>query len=188
MLAAGGATRFGSPKAIAVLDGRPLLEHVLDVAAAARLEPVVVVLGEAAHQIEAVVAWREERRVRNPDPARGLSSSLRIGIEAVAALQPAVDAVVILLGDQPRVRSDVVAALLARRPHTDRQIVAPRYARDGGSNPIVVDRSAFDLAADSVGDRGLGPLIASRPDLVELVEIAGSNPDVDTPADLADLV
>ena len=188
VLAAGAATRFGSPKALALLDGRPMLEHVLDAAAAAGLEPVVVVLGEAHARVEAAVRWRGEIRVRNPDPGRGLGSSVHVGLEAIGALEPPVEAVVILLGDQPRVRSDVIAALLDPLASSQRAIVAPRYAGGGGPNPLVLARSAFDLAAHVEGDRGLGPLIAARPELVQLVEVPGTNPDVDTPADLAGLV
>jgi molybdenum cofactor cytidylyltransferase len=165
-----------------------MLEHVLDAAAAARLEPVVVVLGEARDRIELAVGWRAELRIRNPDPARGLASSLRIGLEAITAARPPVDAVVILLGDQPRVGAAVIAALLQGRAASDRPIVVPRYADGGGANPVVLARAAFDLAAGLEGDHGLGPLIAARPELVEVVDVPGTNPDVDTPADLAGLI
>ena len=66
VLAAGASRRFGSPKLLAPLDGQPLLQHVLDTVAMARLEDVVVVLGDEAASIEAAIAWRGERRVINP--------------------------------------------------------------------------------------------------------------------------
>ena len=184
VLAAGAATRFGAPKALALLGGRPMLELVLDAAAVAGLEPVVVVLGDARDRVEAAVNWHAELRVRNPDPARGLASSLRVGLDTVAGVRPPVDAVVILLGDQPRLRTDVIASLLDRHGTSDRPIVVPRYAGGGGANPVVLSRAAFDLAAGLDGDHGLGPLIAARRELVEIVDVAGTNPDVDTPADL----
>ena len=184
VLAAGNATRFGSPKALATLDGRPMLEHVVSAAVDAGLEPVIVVLGDAADVIDPAIDWRGVRRVRNPDPRRGLSSSLRLGLHAIEVERPAVGAAVILLGDQPRTTPATIASLVAaRRP--DRAIVACRYAADGGPNPVLVERSAFGLAASAEGDRGLGPLIAARPDLVTFVDVPGMNVDVDTPADLA---
>ena len=91
---------FGSPKALAKLDGRPILEHVLDAVRDAGIDDVIVVLGHAADEIEEGIDWLEERRVRNPDP-RHLSSSLQVGIDAVAAIDPPVRAAVIVLGDQP---------------------------------------------------------------------------------------
>jgi len=94
VLAAGAASRFGSPKALARLDGRPILEHVLDAVREAGIKEVVVVLGHAAAEIEDGIQWLDEHLVRNPDP-RHLSSSLQVGVAAAAALEPAPSAVVI---------------------------------------------------------------------------------------------
>jgi molybdenum cofactor cytidylyltransferase len=183
VLAAGASSRFGSPKALARIDGRPMLEAVLGVARSAGLEPIVVVLGHAAHEIEAGVEWGGARRVRNPDPARGLASSLQVGIDAIAALEPPADAVVVLLGDQPRTSPATIAALVAARG-VGRPIVVPAYDGGGGHNPVLLERAAFGLAAEAVGDRGLGPVLDAHPELVGHLALAGTNPDIDTPADL----
>ncbi|HET9520348.1 MAG TPA: NTP transferase domain-containing protein [Candidatus Limnocylindrales bacterium] len=187
VLAAGAATRFGSPKALAMLDGRPLLEHVLDAIRTAGIEEVVVVLGHAADEIEERVDWLSERRVRNPDP-RHLSSSLQVGLAAVLELERPVRAVVIALGDQPRTRPEVIHALMTASREAEEPIVIPRYADGGGANPVLVKREAFEVIDEATGDRGLGPLLAGDPDLVHEVPVAGSNPDVDTPADLLELI
>lgn len=187
VLAAGASRRFGSPKLLAPLDGRPLLQHALDGVAAAGLDDVVVVLGEAHTAVEAAIAWRGERRRVNPRPEDGLSSSLRIGLDA-AAEDPAADAVLIVLGDQPALRPDVLAAVVDAAERTDRPVVRVRYADDAAPNPVLVRRPAWALAAGLDGDRGLGPLLDRRPDLVAEVPVAGRNPDVDTPDDLARLV
>jgi CTP:molybdopterin cytidylyltransferase MocA/SAM-dependent methyltransferase len=185
VLAAGAATRFGSPKVLARLEGRAVLEHVLTAARSSGLDPIVVVLGDAADAIEAQVSWAGERRVRNPDPGRGLSSSVAIGLEAIGAIDPPVDGAVILLGDQPLTRPDVIRALVSAPQDSGRPVVVPRYADGGGANPILVRREAFALVGGATGDRGLGPLLAANPDLVATVPVPGSNPDVDTRADLA---
>jgi molybdenum cofactor cytidylyltransferase len=184
VLAAGASHRFGSPKLLAPLDGRPVLQHVLDVVAAAGLVDVVVVVGERAAAIEGAVTWRSERIEVNPRPADGLSSSLRIGLDAAAA-DPTVDAVLVLLGDQPGVRPNVIAAVLAAAETTPEAIVRVRYADDEAPNPVLVRRAAWALAAGLSGDRGLGPLLAERADLVAEVAVPGTNPDIDTPEDLA---
>ncbi|HYN69359.1 MAG TPA: NTP transferase domain-containing protein [Candidatus Eisenbacteria bacterium] len=191
ILAAGSASRFGAPKALARFDGRPLLEHSLVAARAAGLEPIVVVLGAAADSIEAEVAWAGERRLRNPSPGRGLASSLAIGIDAVAGVDPPVDVVVVLLGDQPRTDPVVIRSLVSRYEDgraVGAAFVVPRYAAGSGANPVLVARSAFGLAREARGDRGLGPLIEAHPELVLVVPVDGDNPDVDTPADLVGLV
>ncbi len=189
VLAAGASTRFGSPKLLALLDGRPVLQHALDAVAAAGIDDVVVVLGEAAAAVEAAIAWRAERRIVNPRPADGLASSLRCGLDAAVEV-PGTDAALVVLGDQPAVRSGVIRAILnaAADPATaSAPLLRVRYADDPAPNPVLVRRSAWALAAGLDGDRGLGALLASRPDLVVAVEAPGDNPDIDIPADLAAL-
>ena len=184
ILAAGSSSRFKSAKALAPLRDRPLLQHVLDVAAVPGFAEVVVVLGHDAHDIERRMDWRLELRVRNPDPDAGLSSSLRIGLES---LSPGIQAALILLGDQPLVRADVIEALLNAFGSDARTIVVPRYRDGGGSNPLLIHRLAWPLAREARADRGLGPVVREHPELVVEVDVAGSNPDVDTPEDLAAL-
>jgi molybdenum cofactor cytidylyltransferase len=189
VLAAGASTRFGGPKLLAHLDGRPILQHVLDAAAASGPTMSVVVLGHRAEEVKAQMAWRGEHRVHNPDPRRGLASSVQVGLAALESADPAgeLEAVLILLGDQPRVRPTVIHDLIHAADSSDRPIVAPAYSDGGGHNPVLLRRSAWPVAAASKGDRGLGPIIAGRPDLVLKVPVGGANPDVDTPADLAAL-
>ncbi len=189
VLAAGASSRFGSPKLLAPLRGRPVLQHTLDAVAAAGLGDVVVVLGADAGAIEAAIAWRGERRVRNGRPEDGLASSLRVGLDA-AAETPAAEAALVVLGDQPAVRPDVIRAVLdaaASPGAAGARFVRPRYPEDPAPNPVLVRRDAWELAAALRGDRGLGPLLAARPESVAEVPVAGANPDVDTPEDLAAL-
>jgi CTP:molybdopterin cytidylyltransferase MocA len=186
VLAAGASTRFGSPKLVAPLAGRPVLQHTLDAVASAGLDDVVVVLGEAAAAVETAIAWRGERRVVNPRPADGLSSSLRLGLDA-AADDPAAEAVLVVLGDQPVVRPEVLRSIIEAATAHDEPFVRARYSRDGAPNPVLVRRSAWASAAGLSGDRGLGPLLAEHPGLVHAVDVDGANPDVDTLADLAAL-
>ncbi len=141
----------------------------------------VVVLGDDAPSIERAISWGLARRVLNPDPTRGLSSSLKVGVEA---LDPDVGAALIVLGDQPRLPPTVIATLLASPPTPKRPIVVPRYPDDHGRNPVLIGRSVFSQATEATGDRGLGPWIEAHPELVREVEVEGQNPDIDTRADL----
>ena len=187
VLAAGASRRFGSPKLLAPLDGRPVLAHTLDAVAAAGIPDVVVVLGEAAAAVEQAIAWRGERRVVNPRPGDGLASSLRCGLDAATDV-PGADAVLVILGDQPAVRPGVIRAVIAAAAEPANAafpFVRARYATDGAPNPVLVRRSSWATAAGLDGDRGLGALLAARPELVLAVEVPGDNPDIDTPADLA---
>jgi molybdenum cofactor cytidylyltransferase len=182
VLAAGAASRFGGGKLLAPVEGRPILQHVLDRIAAAGIDDVVVVLGAEAANVERAIQWRGERRVRNPDPSRGLSSSLQVG---VGALDGGVDAAMIVLGDQPLLPARAIRALLDADADDARPIVVPVYGDNAGRNPVLLGRAAFGLVAAATGDRGLGPLLAGHPELVREIPIrvAGGNPDVDTRED-----
>ncbi len=92
-----------------------------------------------------------------------------------------------ILGDQPMVDPAVLRALLAAETRAGVDFVVPRYVGGGGGNPVLVLRSGFAAVSAATGDRGLGPLLAAAPERVATVELGGSNPDVDTPADLAEL-
>lgn len=195
VLAAGSASRFGGGKLLAPLRGRPILQHVLDAVAGAGIRDVVVVLGADAPATEAGIAWRRERRVANPRPEDGLGSSLRLGVAAARALDPVPDALLVVLGDQPLIRPGVIHSIvdaggettIGPRPGLDQPVVVPRYVDDGSRNPVLIRREAWGLVDEVDGDRGLGPLLAARPELVREVRVVGGNPDVDTREDLARL-
>src|SRR3954471_9653189 len=96
VLAAGGSLRFGGPKQLAQLDGRPLLEHVLIAMTHAGLDKVAVVLGSSAPEVAAGVPLHGADVVMAEDWPEGMAASLRAG---VAALDDC-DAVAVALGDQ----------------------------------------------------------------------------------------
>ena len=188
VLAAGAGRRFGGGKLLALLDDRPVLQHAVDAAADWGPDALIAVLGHDADVAERIVGWGDAQRVRNPDPDRGLASSLQVGVAAAAAVDPPLDGVFVALGDQPRVRAATYRTL-ARAAAADggsHPIVVPRYSGEaaGVANPALLLRAAWPTVATLGGDRGMGPVIASRPELVLAVPIDGTNPDVDTPEDL----
>ena len=205
VLAAGAGSRFagsrlnasrpaGSPSAgaklLAELGGRPLLDHVLATAGSVGFGELIVVVPPAAPELERIAQGRGARVVVNPAPEAGLSSSVKVGLAGFLRREDAGEnagphAALILLGDQPRTSRATIDALLAAEVPEDRSIVVPRYAGGGGANPVLLLRAAWPLAAALDGDRGFGPLIHARPELVVEVELPGDNPDVDTPTDLA---
>ena len=182
VLAAGAGSRFGGGKARAAVLGKPMLGSVLDRVAEAGIEDVVVVLGEDADAVEAAVSWRAERRLRNLNPGRGLASSLQLGLAHVPAKA---EAALILLGDQPFVPVETIDALIDEAERPGRSVLVPAYNGDASRNPVLLKRRAFELVDEAEGDRGLGPVLARHPELVTEVAVQGSNPDIDTPGDLA---
>jgi molybdenum cofactor cytidylyltransferase len=187
-------SRFGGGKMRARLDDRPLVAHVLATARGAGLRRLVLVLGGDAATVRADLLAADPAALDgvlvavNPAAERGLASSLRLGL-AVATAAPAPAGVLVLLGDQPRVRPAVIAAVIAAAEGAPPETwaVAPLYGDDRASNPVLLLRSGWSLVAGLEGDRGIGPLLTLRPDLVVRVPAAGANPDVDTLEDLAAL-
>ena len=196
ILAAGVGSRFGGGKVRAALDGLPLVAHVLAAVRAAGIGRVVVVLGRDATGVldavrEAAPGALEQVIVAvNPAPERGLAASLRLGFGVATAAGPdglPPGGVLVLLGDQPRVRADVLRLLLEAPAPADAVALVPRYAEDAASNPVLLLPGGWPLVAGLSGDRGLGQLLAADPARVVGVAVPGANPDVDTPADLAAL-
>lgn len=183
VLAAGHGTRFGGGKMLAQIAGRPMLQHVLDLAAAAALDPVVVVLGNDSEQIEAAIEWRTEIRVLNGHPERGISGSLKVGLEAIGDS----DSALILLGDQPLLTLDQIRTILSTNRDSAEPVVVPRYGDSQPGNPVLLARSAWPLALALTGDQGMSQLFATRPGLVRYVDVPGRNDGIDTPADRAAL-
>jgi CTP:molybdopterin cytidylyltransferase MocA len=187
VLAAGAGRRFGGGKLLASLEGRPILQHVLDALAEAGIENPFVVVGGDADELEAAVRWRDAHRVRNPDPDVGLASSLQLGWQAAMLTSPRPDAVIVLLGDQPRVDSAVIRELIAQPVDPARPVIVAHHA-DGARNPVRLEPEAASLVAATTGDRGLGPAIDAHPELVRTLDLEALNPDIDAPADLVALL
>jgi molybdenum cofactor cytidylyltransferase len=183
VLAAGAARRFGAPKQLAELDGRPLLAHVLEAARAVpALDPVVVVLGAHAAAIRDGVALDGVTVVECADWERGQSASLRSGIAAL----PAVDAAVVLLGDQPALGPQVIAGALDAWDPAACDAVRTAYGGAPG-HPVVLGRPVLDAAARLTGDAGARTLLAEFRVRTWDAAGLGDPADVDTPEALAAL-
>jgi molybdenum cofactor cytidylyltransferase len=194
ILAAGSGTRFGGAKIRASLEGRPLVFHVQVAARAAGLARIILVLGRDAVEVREALLATDPAALDgvlvavNAAPERGLATSLRLGLAAATA-EPTPAGVVVLLGDQPRVRPEVIAMIAAAVPGVPAgtRAVAPAYEGDGAPNPVLLLSPAWPLVAALDGDRGLGPVLGADPALVVRVPVVGTSPDVDTPQDLAAL-
>lgn len=181
VLAGGTSSRLGRPKQLLVLEGRPVLQHVVDAAAGAGLDEVVVVLGHMADEIAAAISLPPGGRTcLNPRYASGQSTSLAAGLEAA---DPAADAAVILLGDQPRIGSSVVRAVVDRYREAGARVVRAWY---GGrpAHPVLFDRSVWDDLRAVEGDRGARDLLKAHPDWESRLDAGDEVPsDLDTWAD-----
>jgi molybdenum cofactor cytidylyltransferase len=181
VLGAGRSTRMGAiNKLIAEIGGKPLVRIAAEQALASRAAPVIVVTGHQREQVEAALAGLPVRFVHNPDYAEGLGTSLKAGI---AAVPEDADGAIVCLGDMPQVDSTLIDRLIgAFDPERGALVVAPTIEGRRG-NPVVWARRFFPDLMTVTGDTGARHLIASYPEAVAEVPVAGDAAltDVDTP-------
>jgi nicotine blue oxidoreductase len=178
VLAAGAGVRFGRPKQLADLDGKPMLEHAICALTTSPVGRVVVVLGAAADQVAAAVDAHGADFVICERWDEGQSASLACGLAELADCE----AVVITLGDQPRLSPDAVRRVIAGRADGVDAVRATYGGAPG--HPVLLEQRLFERMRDVSGDHGARNLLLS----VHTNEVAcddlGGGEDVDTPAQL----
>ena len=178
VLGAGGSTRLGRPKQLLAYGGGTLLGHVVGVARECRFAQTIVAIGGSADEVREGVDLTGTEVVVNDAYGAGCSSSIAA---ALAVVDPRCDVLVLMLGDQPGVTGDTVAALLAGRGEAP--LAVCRYD-DGRGHPIAFARGVFGELAELHGDKGVWRLLDRRAGNVTEVPIAGPIPrDVDTAED-----
>ena len=181
LLAAGQSRRMGGPnKLLAEIDGVPMVTRVAQRLLAARARPIIAVLGNQAEMVDAALGKLPVERVRNPEFAAGLSTSLKRGI---AALPPDLDGVIICLGDMPLISGRHLDRLIAAfNPLEGRAIIVPTRRGKRG-NPVLWSKRFFPEMAELAGDVGAKHLIGEHAELVAEVEMDDDAVlvDIDTP-------
>ena len=153
---------------------------------ASRARPIIAVLGNRADEVDAALGRLPVERVRNPDFAQGLSTSLKRGL---AALPGDLDGALVCLGDMPLVAGRHIDRLIAAfNPLEGRAIIVPTRRGKRG-NPILWASRLFPEMAQIQGDVGARHLIGEHADLVAEIEMEDDAVlvDIDTPEALAAL-
>jgi molybdenum cofactor cytidylyltransferase len=174
VLAAGGA------KQPADLQGSPLLEHALRTMSLAPVDRAVVVLGAEAEDVVRTVDLCGLKPVVCDRWEEGQSASLACGLAVLSDCE----AVVVTLGDQPRVAVEAIARVLAARDSAP--AVRATYGGDPG-HPVVLERALFGPLRNVTGDRGGRNLLRSVATVEVPCDDLGGGEDVDTPEQLAAL-
>ena len=173
---------MGSNKLLLESGGRPLVRRVVDAAAEAGCTPVVVVVRDGQ---TASAAGPAASLVFNPDADAGMSSSIRVGLQA---LPPQCEATVILLADQPLVSADTIRTLISAAAGLSTPAAAARFERLATwTPPVYVRRSLWETFMQLEGDHGAREVFVAQPELLSVVDVPGSPLDIDTPEDAAKL-
>jgi len=180
LLAAGAASRFGRPKLLEDLDGRPLLQHALESARDAGVGPVLLVTGHDADAVQQAAAGCVDDVVFNPAHADGMGTSIAC---AIRACRNEADAVLVLLADQPRVSGEHLRGLAETWSGAADEIVATAFAETLGP-PVLFGSGTFDVLADLRGDRGAKSLLHDDRFRVCTIDCDAAAIDIDTESDL----
>jgi len=166
ILAAGMGRRMRALKQLLPLQGRPLLQHVIDAARGSDLGHLLLVLGHAHEQILDTIDAHGMDVLVNPDFAEGQSTSVRAGLAA----GPDADGVMFLLGDQPLVGSPLIDTLIALFRAERPMAVMPVHQGQPG-NPAIIGRELMRQAAGLSGDTGARRLLRENRQHVRRLEV-----------------
>lgn len=189
---------MGLPKALVRLPNQnSLLANSIRILREGGCDDVVVVIGAGASYVRSAIdAWQDEldalmgsaklQVVMNPDFEEGISTSVRVGLGAVGALESKPEAVVVTLVDTPNVSPDAVDRVRAISA-PGALGVATYEGRVG--HPMLIGRDHWEPVAELVsGDVGARKYLSSHPALQRIVcDGLGNSDDIDTPEQMAAL-
>ncbi|RZK90347.1 MAG: nucleotidyltransferase family protein, partial [Hymenobacter sp.] len=116
LLAAGSSSRLARPKQLLPYQGQTLLRHAAEVAVASPCRPLVLVTGALHDELLPEIEGLPFHVVRNDNWADGMGGSIAAGLQELetASEGPKVDAVVVMLCDQPLLTEDIIGQLIVQ--------------------------------------------------------------------------
>jgi molybdenum cofactor cytidylyltransferase len=181
VLAAGRSRRMGAQKLLLSLSDRPVIARIVDEALRSPVDRVFVIVGPDGGLIAEALAGRRVDLIINPDPEAEMLSSVRCGLRA---MPEDCEAVLVVLGDQPGVTAEVVAALVQAFQTSGRGIATPIHKGRRG-HPLMFAMRYREEILNRYDDVGLRGLLHAHPEDVCEVEFPAPNviDDMDLPED-----
>ncbi len=163
VLAAGMSSRFGRPKQLLELGGKPVIEWTLKACLDSQLESIYLILGYKHRQILKKISKEIRCSLRNVivnnNYKSGQSTSLQAGIRAIGDAYPSA---MFILGDQPFIDSPTINHLLERFWVSGKNICVPFYQKKRG-NPVIFSTLFYDKINSIKGDIGARGIIEDHP-------------------------
>jgi molybdenum cofactor cytidylyltransferase len=137
VLAAGASRRMGNPKMVLPWGNTTVIGHVTSVLMASGVGEIVVVTGGSQREVEAALKNQPVRLVFNSHFDTGeMLSSLQVGL---SHMNDDVDTVMVVLGDQPQIKTEVIREIIHTYIETKAPLVIPSYQNRRG-HPWLVSR------------------------------------------------
>ncbi|MES3019604.1 MAG: nucleotidyltransferase family protein [Bacteroidota bacterium] len=186
ILAAGKSSRLGRPKQLLSYRGKNLLQHSIDSAKQAGSNKVIVVLGSSKDIIQNKIEIDGIEIAENPDFESGISSSIKAGINALKKTAPGVDALILMVCDQPFAKTEILTSLVHKQKQTGKAIVGCIYENTKGT-PALFHSSIFPELLSLEGDTGAKKLFDEYHDAASFVSFRDGGIDIDTSEDYQNL-
>lgn len=167
ILAAGESKRMGKPKLLLPFGEKTMIETVIDRVIQSKAEKILIVLGSNREKIEKKIGNLPLEIAVNPDFREGMLSSVQRGLEA---LPEEARAVLIFLGDQPSIPSEVIDSVIDAFRKTGKGIVLPVYKGERG-HPVLIDMKYRHEVENLNPEVGLRELVYGQPDDILEVEV-----------------
>ena len=187
LLAAGSSSRLARPKQLLSYQGHTLLRHAAEVATASPCRPLVLVTGALHDELLPEIEGLPFHVVRNDAWADGMGGSIAAGLQELESAFEVhnVDAVVVMLCDQPLLMPEVIGELIVQFQATGQPVVASAYAGTQGV-PALFSREIFPQLLELRGAAGARELLQQYAHL-PTIAFPGGATDVDTEAQYAAL-
>jgi molybdenum cofactor cytidylyltransferase len=186
ILSGGASRRMGTPKALLRFQNETFLDRLIRIFSQAA-NPVIVVVGQHEAAIRSgIERARQVVLAVNPDPDRGMLSSLQIGLQAVPAQIPAA---MFMPVDHPHLEAASIEALLDRFQATHAPVTVPTFAGEHG-HPVCITRAVIDQLLALPPDAKASDVIHRHVSQTSYIDVADPAvvSDIDDPDAYAELL
>jgi len=166
ILSGGASRRMGSPKALLFYQGRPFLEHLLDVVRHPKIGVRRVVLGADAEPIAKEVNLAPDEIVINAEWEKGQLCSIQA---ALRSLPPQTDGIILLLIDHPLISSALVGELVESFYSSGKSIVLPVYEGRRG-HPVIFSSPLYQELMNAPLETGARSVVWEHAAEVQIVQ------------------
>lgn len=186
ILAAGASVRMGKPKQLLEFNGKTLLRRAVQTGIESECHPIVVVLGAQINDLKNEIKDFEVQIAENADWKRGMSSSIKTGLQRILEINNQISGVVIMVCDQPFVSAKLINQIVEKCRKTNSLIVASEYSATLGV-PALFGSLVFSQLLELENSGGAKEIIKQFQNETIAVPFEKGNFDIDTPEDYTKL-